>query len=323
MTAARAPLFSVIVPTRNRPGLLSEALASVRDQTLADWELIVVDDGSTPPVDEAALRNLLGARVTLLRHATSRGVAAARNSGYARARGQYVAQLDDDDLLAPDALARIAHLAGTETPPDVVFIGVHAFGSEAADVNARQQDTLARTLTRAGGRDREDCLHFGEDLFGALLHGVPAAFQHAAFRRELLQRMTPMRSDHWPESAWAIEAAARALRCVLIPAPLYRWRRDGQSYFSLASMAQRAMDDNVAMKHDLLTTLGPLLPGPRRRALQHAYGEALFDRCHGRVMQGLRADWRDVLASALIRPGFRHIRLLARMAGTGHHGDTA
>jgi glycosyltransferase involved in cell wall biosynthesis len=323
MTATRAPLFSVIVPTRNRPALLFEALTSIRDQSFGDWELIVVDDGSTPPVAEAALRDLLGTRVTLLRHASSRGVAAARNSGYARARGEYVAQLDDDDLLAPDALARIAHLAGADTPPDVVFVGVQAFGSEAVDVNVRQQDALDRTLARARGRAGGGCVHFGDDLFGALLHGVPAAFQHAAFRRELLQRMTPMRSDHWPESAWAIEAAARALRCVLIPAPLYHWRRDGQSYFSLISMAQRAMDDNVAMKHDLLTTLGPSLPGPRRRALQHAYGEALFDRCHGRVTQGLRADWRDVLASALIRPGLRHIRLLARMAGAGHHGDTA
>lgn len=313
-TAPAQPLFSIVVPTHDRPALLHEAVASVAAQTCGDWELIVVDDGSTPPVDAAALRAVAGDRVTLLRHDQARGVAAARNTGYARARGTFIAQLDDDDKLAPDALEQVARHAADTSRPDVLFIGVEAFGAEAAKVNPRQAKVLAQTLARAKTpADGSPLLRLGDHLFDALLDGVPAAFQHPVFRREILQKMSPMRTDHWPEPAWAIEAAARALRCAFIPAPLYLWRRDGQSYFSLAGMEARGMDDHVAMKRELLASLGPQLDPPRRRALRQAFGQALFDRCYRTAGQDQPFPWRDFIESALVAPRLRHLRLLYRL----------
>lgn len=94
---------SIITPTANRPHFLSEAIATVRAQTMTDWELIIVDDASTDGTS-AFLRGLRDPRISWLRCDERRGPAAASNAGLERARGKYVMFLDDDDLLRPDAL---------------------------------------------------------------------------------------------------------------------------------------------------------------------------------------------------------------------------
>lgn len=97
------PLVSVVVPTHNRIDYLREAVASVLAQTYGNWELIVVDDGSTDST-ASYLRDVTDARVRglFLDHC---GIPArVRNAGIARARGDYVAFLDSDDLWLPKKL---------------------------------------------------------------------------------------------------------------------------------------------------------------------------------------------------------------------------
>ena len=96
------PTVSIIIPTYNRVGYLSQAVDSVLAQTLVDWELIVVDDGST---DETScyLESLADPRIVALGQ-MNQGESAARNAGIAHARGRYIAFLDDDDLFAPQKL---------------------------------------------------------------------------------------------------------------------------------------------------------------------------------------------------------------------------
>ncbi len=97
-----APTVSVVIPTLDRGVLLRRCLASVFAQTFSDLEIIVVDDGSTTPVDGVALGDM---PVHVLRHATRRGASAARNTGLAAASGEFIAFLDDDDEWHPDKLA--------------------------------------------------------------------------------------------------------------------------------------------------------------------------------------------------------------------------
>lgn len=304
-----APRVSVVIPTYNRPALLREALASIAAQTCTDWEVVVVDDGSTPPIDAAALEAVVNGRLRLVRHDQPRGVAAARNSGFAAARGELIAQLDDDDRLAPEALS-----AATQAlrDADVAFIGVDAFGDEAEDVNLRQRSATRRTLRLANARAGDECvITFDGRLFAALLLGVPAAFQHPVFRRTVLDAVSPMGNDHWPESAWALEAAARGLRCVLVDRPLYQWRRDGQSYFSQAALASRMHEHDVEMKRALFERLQPLLQAEHRRLLGRALGNALFDRCW--ATQGAAPGfWRDFIRSLRLAPRAGHLALLLR-----------
>jgi len=95
------PLVSVIIPTYNRSSLVSEAVDSVLKQTFTDFELIVIDDGSTDKTAEG-LDPSKGRLVYCFQN--NRGVSAARNQGLRLARGQWIAFLDSDDLWLPEKL---------------------------------------------------------------------------------------------------------------------------------------------------------------------------------------------------------------------------
>ncbi len=88
-------MISVIIPTFNRKELLLEAVESVRGQTFRDWELVVVDDGSTDGT-EKVLEPLISDRIRCIRQEHG-GVSAARNRGIRAARNDWIAFLDSDD----------------------------------------------------------------------------------------------------------------------------------------------------------------------------------------------------------------------------------
>jgi glycosyltransferase involved in cell wall biosynthesis len=106
-----SPLVSVVIPTRDRPDRLEQALESVLAQSYEPLEVVVVDDGSAVPlVLPRALAN--DARVRTLRNEISLGPGAARNLGVSSCRGPLLAFLDDDDTWRPGKLARqVAALA--------------------------------------------------------------------------------------------------------------------------------------------------------------------------------------------------------------------
>lgn len=95
---------SVIVPTRNRAGYLRRAIESVRHQTLAALEIIVVDDASDDDT-QATLAMLAGSDLRVIRTDRRQGASHARNLGIAAAHGSLLGFLDDDDLWLPEKLA--------------------------------------------------------------------------------------------------------------------------------------------------------------------------------------------------------------------------
>lgn len=109
------PLVSVVVPVFNGADLLPRTLASVRGQTCADWECLVVDDRSVD--NSVAVAEAFAAadpRVRLIRLPANGGVSAARNAALAVARGEWVVYLDQDDELYPGHLTRVAARAGDD-----------------------------------------------------------------------------------------------------------------------------------------------------------------------------------------------------------------
>ncbi len=108
-------LISVIVPVYNRADTILRAVASVMAQTRTDWELLLVDDGSTDTT-LAVMEALTDPRIRVLRHHQNRGAAAARNTGIRAAQGEYLAFLDSDDAWHPDKLA--TQIAQLECAPD-------------------------------------------------------------------------------------------------------------------------------------------------------------------------------------------------------------
>ena len=117
------PTVSVVIPTRNRPGLLTtHALPSALSQRGVDVEVVVVDDGSDED-SRRALEELANGRVRVVRHEVRVGQARARNSGIAAARGEWIAFLDDDDLWSPDKLQeQLAAAAAADA--EFVYTGV-------------------------------------------------------------------------------------------------------------------------------------------------------------------------------------------------------
>lgn len=103
------PRVSVIIPTYNRADKLPRSIDSVLDQTLEDFELLVVDDGSTDET-EAVVTGYDDPRVKYVPHEENQGASAARNTGIDRAEGDYVALLDSDDEFTPRKLEKQVEL---------------------------------------------------------------------------------------------------------------------------------------------------------------------------------------------------------------------
>lgn len=110
-------LFSVVIPTFNRVGLLPRTLASLRAQTCTDYETIIVDDGSTDGTHEYLARQ---AGPWRLIEQPNAGPGAARNTGVSHAAGRYIAFLDSDDLWFPWTLATFARLIEARAPSMLV-----------------------------------------------------------------------------------------------------------------------------------------------------------------------------------------------------------
>ena len=102
---AKEPLVSVYLPTHNRAMLLTRAIESVLCQTFTNFELIVVDDGSTDTTPEI-LEHLVArdSRITVLRTGRSQGAPVARNIAIHAAKGTYLTGIDDDDEMRPTRL---------------------------------------------------------------------------------------------------------------------------------------------------------------------------------------------------------------------------
>lgn len=125
MREAALPTVSVVIPTRNRPALLREALDSVRAQTFTDYEIIVVINGPDNPFTAATYRVAEAAGASILRISAG-GIAVALNAGVRAARGRWIAFLDDDDLWEPDKLETEIGIGEAEGA-DVLFCDVYMF----------------------------------------------------------------------------------------------------------------------------------------------------------------------------------------------------
>jgi glycosyltransferase involved in cell wall biosynthesis len=206
------PLISVLLPARNEAERIGAALADVRQQTLADLEIIVIDDGSTDDT-AAAVRAIAkeDRRIHMQRQAP-RGIAAALNNGLARARGEFIARMDADDGCAPERLAKQLDLSRRESlalsscqvaPPP----GEHYAGGY--DVYANWVNGLLTPGDIARERFVECPVVHPTMLMPALL----------------LRKMNGWREGHFPEDYDLIlRLLAAGYRAAKVPEPLYFWR---------------------------------------------------------------------------------------------------
>lgn len=122
-----APAVSIIMPCFNAADYLRDSIGSVLSQTFSDWELIIIDDGSTDTTWQRLGDHSLEPRIRIFTH-TNRGVSRTRNRGLELARGRYVAFLDADDTWAPEFLSHMHAALEGETAAVLAYCGWQNLG---------------------------------------------------------------------------------------------------------------------------------------------------------------------------------------------------
>jgi glycosyltransferase involved in cell wall biosynthesis len=128
------PKVSVVIPCYNQGHFLDEAVDSVLVQTFRDFEIIVVDDGSTDPFTEHLLADYRKQKTSVL-HTANQGLASARNNGIREASGQYILPLDADDRIAPEYLAEAVQVLDGNPDIGIVYCRARLFGAVDTEWN--------------------------------------------------------------------------------------------------------------------------------------------------------------------------------------------
>lgn len=223
--------IGVVIPAFNAERTVDRTLASVRAQTHADLEIIVVDDGSTDGTSDTVLAHAReDPRVRLVRQSNG-GVAAARNRGIAESRSDFVAPIDADDLWHPTKLTR--QVAILKASPES---GMVATGYSVIDDEDRVVAKLAGSLPAA---------HQFEDLCRRNFIGNGSS---ALIRRPLIERFggydpsLRARGGEGCEDLQLYLHIAEVSRLALIPEPLTAYRRGPANMSGNAGQMIRSFD---------------------------------------------------------------------------------
>ena len=308
---------SIVIPTFNRPYYLTEALASLVAQSSGDWEVVVVDDGSDPPVDREWIRDQLAERdFQLIRHPSSRGVPAAKNAGAAAARGELITFLDDDDWLEDQAVARILAVYRAHPELSCLFLGVRTHGAYSEGAGRNQAQALSRLMAEAGAKEEPEAFFFGDGLSLALLKRVPIALQRPVVRRGVWNLLGGMYEDViFSEPEWTIKLAMlNGAVLALTKQPLSVWRTDGQNFASRPEQRLRQMQRGIRARSRLRNELALQQAGHRRMlaAARRDVVACYLDLIYAHRLTGARGEAFSVLAEGISRaPSIRYARQLA------------
>ena len=232
--AAHSPRVTVFVPVYNRAHVLEETLASVLAQSYADFELLVIDDGSSDGSADVA-RALCDPRIRVEVHARNQGIPATRNHGLELARGEYLAVVDSDDVSLPRRLA--LQVAWLDAHPEVAALGSWALRTDAG--GRRVEAPLLRpTAPRVLG---------GRMLFASCFKSPTVMARTAVLREHRYREELVLASDI---DLWARVSARHGL--ANLPRFLVRYRAGGVSHRGDAP--RRAMRRIIA--ESLLAELG-------------------------------------------------------------------
>jgi len=191
--SSKPPAVSIILPTYNRASFLPEALSSIRAQTWEDWELIVVDDGSSDGTAEVVRERTAGwSQPVRYVYQENQGVAGARNTGLDLATGRYIAFYDSDDLWLPHHLRRCVEALDAHPQVDWVFGACRIIELESGRVLAPttfEVDGRPRPFRRLQGRRSGDLfiIQDPEATRCQILHGLYCGLQNSLIRRRLFE----------------------------------------------------------------------------------------------------------------------------------------
>lgn len=204
--APRGPAISLLLPVHDpAPGLLDRTLASVLGQTSPNWELCIVDDGSSDRLvrDRLARFAAEDSRVRLLRHEQAQNISGATNAALTLATSDFVATLDHDDLLAPDAIEVMSAALADHPEVDLLY---------------SDNDILA-------GEHRFSAA-LKPDWSPDLLRSVMYTLHFSVYRRSVIEAIGGWRSafDGAQDHDLVLRLSEATARIRHVPRVLYHWR---------------------------------------------------------------------------------------------------
>jgi glycosyltransferase involved in cell wall biosynthesis len=234
------PRVTIGLPFLDAERTLADAVRSVFAQTLADWRLVLLDDGSTDG-SLALARRIRDPRVTVLSDGAHRGLAARLNELAALADAPLLARMDADDLMHPERLARQVAWFDAHPETDALGTGIYAMDAGGALHGQRWSDPLPATVAEVLGRE---------------LFAHPTVMFRTAFARA-----NPYDPAYPRAEDLALWCRIRpTARLAVLPEPLLFYREPLRP--DLAAYATTA-----ASRRRLIADLGPALTPTRRAAL--------------------------------------------------------
>ncbi len=171
--ASKSPKVTVLMGTYNRPGFLKEAIQSVVDQDLKDWELLVMNDGGTDV--RYVVEEFNDPRIRYFQDEVNRGLAVRLNFGLEKARGKYIAYLGDDDLFYPNHLEVLSSALDENPEYQTVYSDLYAVIFIKDEITGKRYP-LSKTVQVSRDFNRDFMLYFNHTLHVSLMHRKNWAF---------------------------------------------------------------------------------------------------------------------------------------------------
>lgn len=303
MSSTAAPKFSVVVPMYNVEAFLPECVESIRNQTLEDIEIILVDDGSPDRCGEMAEEYAkLDFRIKVV-HRANGGLGPARNSGMKVATGEYIGFVDSDDWVDSDMFERL-YKAASAAHADVVFTGLRTVAHGKTDI-VLEHPFAGRTL-----RGPQEIFELRRGFYGApparikdepVLVSVDVGGYRRSFVEENGLRFLPVRSE---DKFFNTHACRVAETVTCIDGTPYSYRKDDQP--SITKTFNRKTIDSFFRLFRLLEQMADEEPEAYWEETHLREKRCVIDYC--RVLIGMIEDSSedDATKDAYVREVLRH-----------------
>jgi glycosyltransferase involved in cell wall biosynthesis len=304
------PVASIIVPAFNVAKTLPDTIASLQEQSFADFEIIIVNDGSSDSTAQLAESYQKDPRVRVI-HQRNRGLAGARNTGIAAAKGQFIGFCDADDLWEPTKL--VTHIIHLQHNPSV---GVSYSGSALIDDNGNLLGTAQKPKLE------------GVTAAHILKRNPVGNGSAPVIRREVFEAIA-YRPTHEAERDWCFDETLRQsedIECWLRIAITTPWAFEGvQGLLTRYRISSGALSANTDRQFatwkqviDKLTPLAPELfakhtAAARAYQLRYLARRAICDRDADRALTLVKSAFKQSLRPLFEEPIKSGITLLAAM----------
>lgn len=281
---ASPPCISVIVPVYDVADYVAACIASLRSQTLKDFEVIVVDDGSTDSSAEIAAHAMSGdPRFQLIRQ-DNRGLSGARNTGLRQARGDFIAFVDSDDRVAPDFLQTLLDALQT-TGGDWVACAIRScYADGTSHVHCGIHATIETSLQTGPRR------YQFQDWCDVIAH-FPSVW-NKLYRRTLIEDIWFDEGTWFEDHSFFERVSLRTDHILHVPEPLYLQTRDRPGQITNQD------DDRVFEQFDVLCRVRDIMQDSTRPGSQDAFSRLASRLLYERSVALRQPERRQLFAAA-------------------------